>query len=60
MYFVMPTMNGPDATKAIRQLGYTGPIIGVTGNALPEDREIFMSAGATDVIVKPLRFEILK
>ena len=59
MDYVMPKMNGPDATKAIRQLGYTGPIIGVTGNALPEDREVFMNAGATDVIIKPLRLPVL-
>ena len=55
----MPNMTGPASTKAMRQLGYKGPIIGVTGNALPEDREIFMNAGATDVIIKPLRKEAL-
>ena len=60
MDFVMPNMTGPVSTKAMRQLGYTGPIIGVTGNALPEDREIFMNAGATDVIIKPLRKESLR
>ena len=27
----MPLMNGADATRRIRQLGYTGQIIGVTG-----------------------------
>ena len=42
MDFMMPKMNGPDATRAIRELGYTGPIIGVTGNALDEDRSVFM------------------
>ena len=59
MDFVMPNMSGPDATRAIRELGYTGPIIGVTGNALNEDKETFMNAGLTDIIVKPLRMEAL-
>jgi CheY-like chemotaxis protein len=52
-------MNGPDATRAIRQFGYTGPIIGVTGNALDEDKLIFMNAGATNVIIKPLKMSKL-
>ena len=55
MDFMMPTMSGPDATRALRELGYKGPIIGVTGNALDEDRVLFMNAGATNVIVKPLK-----
>ena len=59
MDFVMPTMNGPNATRAIRELGYTGPIIGVTGNALTVDKTIFMNSGATAVIIKPLRINVL-
>ena len=59
MDFMMPKMSGPDATRAIRELGYTGPIIGVTGNALDEDRSIFMKAGTTDVIIKPLKMNKL-
>ena len=56
----MPNMTGSASTKAMRQAGYTGPIIGVTGNALTEDREIFsMNAGATDAIIKRLRKEEL-
>ena len=55
MDFVMPEMSGPDATRAIRELGYAGPIIGVTGNARDEDRNVFLNAGATDVIIKPLK-----
>ena len=30
----MPLMNGADATRRIRQLGYTGQIIGVTGTRI--------------------------
>lgn len=41
MDFVMPRMDGPSAAKAIRHLGYAGPIIGVTGNALQSDVDWF-------------------
>ena len=31
MDFMMPNMDGPTATTIIREMGFTGPIIGVTG-----------------------------
>ncbi len=54
MDFVMPVMNGPMATSEIRKLGYTGPIMGVTGNVLAQDRDTFMAAGASHYFTKPL------
>ena len=52
----MPNMNGPETARHIKtQLGYTGLVIGVTGNALPEDISIFKSHGADDVLVKPIK-----
>ena len=52
----MTNMNGPMASREIReQLGYQGMIIGVTGNALPEDIANFKDHGADDVLVKPLK-----
>jgi two-component system capsular synthesis sensor histidine kinase RcsC len=57
--FEMPRMNGPDAAKSLRSMGYTLPIIGVTGNALPEDRAHFISCGANVVVVKPVDMESL-
>ena len=53
-------MNGPDATRAIRDFGYTCPIIGLTGNALDQDKVIFMNAGVTEVLVKPLQMNLLR
>merc|ERR1711956_109607 len=35
--YEMPVMNGPDACKTIREMGYVGFVVGVTGNLLPED-----------------------
>ena len=54
MDFVMPVMDGPTATKAIRAMGYSEPIFGVTGNGMKEDIEHFIAHGATGVLVKPL------
>ena len=59
MDFVMPKMNGPEATRAIRELGYTGPVVGVTGNALHDDKLKFIHAGAKHVIIKPLKMNAL-
>ena len=51
----MPRMTGAVATEIIRNdLNFKGIILGVTGNALPEDIKDFVDKGADDVIVKPL------
>ena len=49
----MPNMDGPDATQAIRTLGVTIPIFGVTGNTLDMDVKRFIDCGATNVFSKP-------
>ena len=54
MDFVMPNMDGPTATKALRAMGYNGVIIGVTGNQLSADIEHFLECGANKVLMKPL------
>ena len=59
MDYMMPRMNGPTSTKEIRVLGYQGLILGVTGNAMDEDQNIFMKAGATKVFPKPLELNLI-
>ena len=54
---VMPIMNGLEATTKIRSLGYTGPIVGVTGNCLPEQIDEFLGHGASIIIQKPITLE---
>jgi CheY-like chemotaxis protein len=54
MDFEMPVLNGPDATVALRDLGHTLPIIGLTGNVMQEDMQHFLDSGADIVMVKPL------
>eukprot|EP00607_Mallomonas_marina_P002249 CAMPEP_0182439230 /NCGR_PEP_ID=MMETSP1167-20130531/86308_1 /TAXON_ID=2988 /ORGANISM="Mallomonas Sp, Strain CCMP3275" /LENGTH=265 /DNA_ID=CAMNT_0024632879 /DNA_START=341 /DNA_END=1138 /DNA_ORIENTATION=- len=60
MDFVMPNMDGPTATKKIREMGYNGLIIGVTGNALDDDIKHFKTQGADDVLPKPLDVNALQ
>jgi len=50
----MPNMNGIEATKKIRELGVTTPIVAVTANALSGDRDRFLEAGMDDYISKPV------
>ncbi len=51
----MPEMDGYEATKAIRALGLTMlPIIAMTANALPADRERALQVGMNAHVAKPI------
>ena len=50
-------MRGRDAARLIREMGYHGAIIGVTGNVLNTDIEDFIAQGADYVIKKPMNTE---
>jgi len=53
----MPEMNGPDATRVIRQLPPsrgTVPVIAVTANALTEHVDDYLAAGMTACVTKPI------
>ncbi|CAB9527495.1 Autoinducer 1 sensor kinase/phosphatase LuxN (Partial), partial [Seminavis robusta] len=60
MDYEMPIMNGPDATERIRDLGFGGLILGVTGNVLAEDTDHFLSKGADEIIAKPVKIAKLQ
>eukprot|EP01038_Epipyxis_sp_PR26KG_P009266 gene9266-12482_t len=60
MDFVMERMNGPDAAKRMRDMGYNGIILGVTGNALAGDIQHFIQQGANAVLTKPLDIKLFK
>ena len=59
MDYQMPIMDGPSAAQAMRQLGYTGLILGVSGHTLEEDSEHFLSSGADKVLTKPINLKEL-
>ncbi|KAJ1405445.1 hypothetical protein B484DRAFT_457071, partial [Ochromonadaceae sp. CCMP2298] len=59
MDFEMPRMNGPTATKKLRDMGCNLPIVGVTGNVLADDLDFFMDHGLNYVLTKPLTAEVL-
>eukprot|EP00808_Paulinella_micropora_P010661 g136.t1 len=50
---VMPKLSGVEATRKIRQAGFNGVIVGLTGNALEGDMREFHEAGANEVLSKP-------
>lgn len=51
----MPRMNGLDATREIRALGYDGPIVALTAAVLQEERADCLGAGMNDVVAKPFK-----
>lgn len=58
--YEMPNLNGPNAAKQMRDMGCQCLILGVTGNVLKEDIDIFTRCGANGVLAKPIEIPILK
>jgi len=54
MDHMMPGMDGIDATKLIRSLGYTKPVVALTANAITGQAEMFLQSGFDDFISKPI------
>jgi CheY-like chemotaxis protein len=51
----MPVMDGFDATRRIRESMHTRiPIIALTANAMPLDRDRCVREGMTDYLAKPV------
>ena len=53
-------MDGWQATKALRQRGYQGPIIAVTANAITESKQKCIDTGFTDFFTKPFKLQHLR
>ena len=60
MDYEMPILNGPDASKILRDSGCNAIIIGVTGNVLAEDINYFVSMGADKVLAKPVNMTAIQ
>jgi CheY-like chemotaxis protein len=59
----MPVMDGLAAARAIRAAETVGrhmPIVALTGNAMPGDREACVAAGMDDYLAKPFSLTALR
>lgn len=61
MDVMMPELDGNTTIRTIRAMPryHTMPIIAVTANAMPGDREKSLSAGASDCVTKPVEVDRL-
>ena len=58
----LPLLDGYETTRQIRREPRRAglPIVALTANVLPEDRERCLQAGMNDYLSKPLRYEQLQ
>ena len=54
MDHLMPQINGIEATKMLREMGYTNCIIALTANALVGQAEMFLKNGFDGYLSKPI------
>ena len=54
MDHMMPVMDGIEATKQLRELGYKAPIVALTANAVLGRKDLFMSSGFDEFVAKPI------
>jgi len=56
----MPNMDGYRLTQRIREQGLTLPVIGVTANALAEEKQRCLESGMDSCLSKPVTLDVIK
>ena len=56
----MPILDGLEATRILRERGYTKPIVAMTVHALKEDRDAALAMGINSYLTKPVRPDALR
>jgi PAS domain S-box-containing protein len=55
----MPVMDGYTAARRMRELGYTMPVVALTGNAMQGDEDRCRKAGCSHYLTKPIDIDQL-
>lgn len=56
----MPNLDGLEATRILRQRGYTAPVVAMTAHALKGDRDHAFKFGLSGYLTKPIRPNTLR
>ena len=60
MDICMPGMDGYEASKQLRNLGYEGRIIALTANQLSKEDAKFQEAMMDDILLKPIDLNMIQ
>lgn len=60
MDICMPGMDGYEASKKLRHIGYRGRIVALTANLLSKEDPKFQEAMMDDVLLKPIDLNMIK
>ena len=60
MDICMPTMDGYEASKKLRHIGYKGRIVALTANILSKEDPKFQEAMMDDILLKPIDLNMIK
>jgi PAS domain S-box-containing protein len=60
MDMMMPVMDGLEATRRLRAMGYLRPIVALTAHALKEEVEKSIAAGCDLHLTKPIQIDVLR